>query len=117
MDLKLKVGSKVVIASGVVVGNPQEPIEFELQNLRLRLEFETDIENAGQRVSAVNASTTELTLKYFNFNNPMGTGNKAPIHIGSLGENKLYFNYRIYALNNEVGKVVQYTFYIEEKGK
>jgi len=115
MDLKLQVGGCEVVASGTVVGNPQQPIEIELQNLHLRLDFETDKENKEQRVSITTLTSTELQLKYINFNNPTGTGNKNPIHLGTLGGKELYFNYRIYALNDEVGKSVQYTFYLKEK--
>lgn len=115
MDVKLKVGGHEVIASGVVIGNPQEPVEIELQNLRLRLDFETDSENMEQRVSVEKLTTTELEMKYYNFNNPTGTGNKTPIYLGMLGENKLFFNYRIYALNAEAGKAVQYTFYVQKE--
>ena len=115
INVNLKVGDNEVIASGSVIGDPQQPIVFELQNLRLKMDFENDKENPEQQVSIKNISSTELDLNFRNFNNPTGTGNKAPINLGTLGGGKLYFNYRIYALNDEVGKVVHYTFYIQKE--
>ena len=62
INVKLKVGENDVLASGTVVGDPQQPIVFELQNLRLKMEFETDKEKPEQHVSIKNLSSPHYHL-------------------------------------------------------
>lgn len=112
MDIKVKIGEHDVVASGSVVGNPQTPIQFDFQGLTMRLCFEVDGENKEKRVNVTNQTTTFIELTFYNFDNPTGTGNTTPILLGTSNGKELFFNYRIYALNGEVGKLVHYTFYV-----
>jgi len=111
MDIKLKIGEHEVLATGSVIGDPQTPIQIELQNLSLNLRFETNNDNRDKQVIVTNQTSTSLELTFTNFDNPTGTGNRMPIHLGTLNGKDLYFNYRIYALDGEVGKLLHYTFY------
>lgn len=112
MSIRIKIGQHEVLASGSVIGDPDTPFVIELQNLSIGLRFETDRNNLEKRVTVTNQTTTSIEILFTNFDNPTGTGNRVPILLGKLGGKELYFNYRIYALDGEVGKLLHYTFYI-----
>lgn len=112
MNISIKIGQHDVLASGSVIGDPHTPIFIEVQNLSICLRFETDMVNTEKHVAITNQTSTSVELTFTNFNNPKGTGNRVPILLGKLGGKELYFNYRIYALDGEVGKLLHYTFYV-----
>lgn len=66
------------------------------------------------KVDLVGISSTELELKLFNFNNPLGIGNTSPIFIGTNESKKIYLNYRVYTLQGVKSKLIHYTIYEEE---
>ena len=113
MEVKIKIGEYEVLAAGSVIGNPQTPLQIDIENLSLRLVFDTNKENLEKQVTVTNQTPTSLELTFINFDNPSGTGNRVPIHLGTLGGKALYFNYRIYALDGDSGKLLHYTFYVQ----
>lgn len=111
MNIRIKIGQHDVLASGSVIGDPHTPILIDVQNLSICLRFESDMDNLEKRVVVTSQTSTSVELTFTNFDNPTGTGNRVPILLGKLGGKELYFNYRIYALDGEVGKLLHYTFY------
>ena len=112
MDVRSKLGEHEVLAAGSVIGNPQTPIQIEIENLSITFRFENNDDEATKRVNITNQSPTSVEITCNNFDNPTGTGNRVPILIGTLNGRDLYFSYRVYALNGEVGKLLHYTFYV-----
>jgi len=120
-SLNIKSGNADIIASGIVMsfeGNPIE-IEFGKPGNRLKLinVFQDEKGKADLRVEAMKIGNSILKITFFNFNNPLGSGNTKPLSFGTYEGRRIYINYRIFDLNpNEnIDKSLHYTIYLGEE--
>ena len=49
MDVRIKLGEHEVLAAGSVIGNPQTPIQIEIENLSITFRFENNDDEATKR--------------------------------------------------------------------
>ena len=117
--MEIKVGDYEVHASGTVIGNETEPIEFVIDkgsNYVLRLIFIRDPNQKPAQVKADRYGNNGLQITFINADNSLGLGNTAAVKVGRLNGRELYFNYRIYSLNaNQGGKHIHYTFLLGKR--
>ena len=114
--MDIKIGGYKVYLTGIVVGIIDEPIVFEIQDISFVIEFKNDTQNPNQRFSGVTDDKKKLVLTFFNFNSANGAGNAQPLKVGFLSNKiDLFLNYRIYSLNNELGKSFEYTWLTKDK--
>jgi len=117
--MKIKTGDKDVLETGSVISFGKEPVEFTLNDplsgdMVLRLVFVDDQSKTIFEVQTELINQTTLEFRLINFNVITGIGNAEPISLGTLAGRRLFFNYRVYSLNNSDMKTIHYTFYLGE---
>jgi hypothetical protein len=112
--MKITSGEYEIFESGTVINFEEEPITFELEDLKVTLLFKDDSDKKKNHDLEFNPiSPKELEIILINFNNPLGTGTKSPISIGRLNDRKLYLNFRVYdSLNKKSNKTIDYCWYL-----
>ena len=114
--MDIKVGNYDVHSSGSVIGVVGEPIVFSFDNLTFEFRFFDDKENSKQEMTTeIPADGTKLILNFRNFNNSLGTGNLSPLRVALLNSRPLFLNYRLYALADNAGKMIHYTWLLGEQ--
>lgn len=114
--MDIKIGSHEVHSSGTVIGILNEPIIFHIENLTFEFRFSDDKENKETKMSTeMPDDGTKLILNFKNFNNSLGTGNLSPLKVAKLNSKQLLLSYRVYALTDDAGKMLHYTWLISEK--
>jgi hypothetical protein len=115
--MKITSGNYEVFNSGTVISFEQEPITFQLAtDLKIRLAFRDEMEKKEEHRLEFNPiSKNELEITLVNFNNSLGTGNTAPLLMGTLNNKKLYLNFRVYALTVTTNKTIHYSWYLGEE--
>lgn len=115
--MEITSGNYKVYDSGTVISFEQEPVKFHLApDLNVSLAFRDDIEKKDEHRLEFNpVSLTELEIILVNFNNSLGTGNTAPLEIGTLNNRRLYLNFRVYILNVKTNKTIHYCWYLGEE--
>lgn len=113
--MKIKIGEYEVLETGSLVAIADESVEFNIEGdilKTLRLLFENNEKSKEQEVKAEIPENDKNTviLKFTNFNNPLGIGNGIPLPLGNYKGRPLFFNYRIYSLNDKSGKHIHYTW-------
>lgn len=109
-NVKISVGDYDVYASGSVVGILGQPISFSIESLLYTIEFVTDINQPKLTVKTELISKTHLKIVFINFDDTLGSGNITPIKYGNIGDRELLFQYRIYTLREDAGKMLHYTW-------
>jgi hypothetical protein len=110
--MEIKVGGYDVYKEGTVIGNLNEPIDFNMNKetgFVIRISFITDSVKADTRIEGEPFDKKGGHLKFINFNNSLGIGNTAPLLIGHLNKRELFLNYRVYSLEN-AGKTFHFTW-------
>lgn len=119
MQVEVKSGPAEIIASGTAIQFNQEPIEITFggneEKLKIVFIFKDEQgKESESRMSATNPSTSELEITLFNANNPLGSGLKKPVQIGTLSGRELFLQFRVYGLP-KVDKTVHYCIYLGEE--
>lgn len=115
--MKIKVGEFEVFASGSIVGNNDESIDFIIDeniNYMVRLTFVDDSTIQGDSAKAKKIGTNGIEITFINYNSSLGTGNIIPLKLGFVNGKELYFNYRIYSIGT-AGKHLHYTWLIKKE--
>jgi hypothetical protein len=120
MDLDIASGSAKVIKSGSVFSFGKNPLIFQLEGLKLILEFKDEVDNDGKPIEKFSKKTEiidEKTIKltFINYNNSLGIGAIEPFRIGTIDDKALYFNYTIYGSTSRNSKNVQYTLFLVDQ--
>ncbi len=115
--MKLFVGDYEVMESGTVVGIYGQPVSFHIENLIYTFEFITDAAQPKLTLKTEVVSNTHLKVIFYNFDDTLGAGNIAPIKFGNIGDRDLYFQYRIYTLRGDSGKLLHYTWLLSKKNE
>jgi len=116
--MAIKVGNYDVHSSGTIIGVAGEPIVFSFDNLTFEFRLIDDKENPKQEMTTeIPPDGTKLILNFKNFNNSLGTGNLSPLRVALLNSRPLFLNYRIYALADNAGKMIHYTWLLGEQEK
>jgi hypothetical protein len=110
--IKIKSGTKEVIASGTVISFEGNPIGFEIENIKFIFEFVDEEGKAGTDVNFTSPEERTLKITLKNFKNPLGTGNQKPMAVGTFHGLRLFLSYRVYQLEGS-DKTLDYTFYTE----
>jgi len=109
-------GDYDIIDSGTVISFGGESVIFRLpDNLIIRFAFLTDDSNNTHSIQYHQHSETDLEVRLFNFNNPLGTGNIEPIHIGNINNRPLFLNVRVHFLNASLSRTIHYTWYLQRQ--
>lgn len=110
--MDIRVGEFEVYRGGTVVGNYNEPIDFNLNKdigFIIRVSFVTDTQKTETRIEGEPFDRKGGHLKFINFNNSLGIGNTTPLAIGHLNGRELLLNYRVYSMEN-AAKTFHYTW-------
>ncbi len=79
--MHIKSGIYDVLASGSVISFEDNYIDFEWgdppQTTGFRIYFKDDPKNKESRIEAEMGSVNKAAVSFYNFNNPLGTGNAA----------------------------------------
>lgn len=113
--IKINIGQYEVYSSGTVVGNVNEEIKFFIEDLIFEIVFKTNKEQPEQKLSQHQPNDKSLTIEFVNFNNSLGSGNRVPIQVGTIGEKILYLNFRVYSLADDAGKLLHYSWLLKQK--
>ena len=116
MDIKVKSGGKKAIASGifVTINNEDNEISFKYENEEFKFKLSFIRDNSGkQRMDySPNEEKDKLLMKFYNFNNAIGSGLINPMHIADSNDKKIYIEIIIHSITDNI-KQVSYTFYID----
>lgn len=114
--MEIKLGNYELIYSGVIITIDNHPITIKLPDeiegdFTLVLNFVVDKENkeAVTKYTPIDKFTLQIDFK--NFNGFQGGGNTNLITLGTLRNQPLYMNYRVFDLSN-VGKTLMYNIYV-----
>lgn len=107
--MDIRIGDYKVLASGTVITISNEWTTFLIQNLKFKFRF-INTEDQIQRIDSNPIDDTTIELTFNNFNNPLQTGNTTPLRLGSLGEDSLFFQYRVQYLAKDTGHTLHYTW-------
>jgi hypothetical protein len=112
-------GGAEIISSGLIIQFNKKPIEINVQlpdfSFTCVIKFENKLENKVQSLHAEAIPPSTLSITFFNFNNPLGSGSSEPLNIGSYKNKSLYLSYRIYSLSENSDKTLHYTIYLTEE--
>jgi uncharacterized protein DUF6864 len=120
-DFQARSGPATVLTSGTITAFNKNPIEisFGSPTFTLIFNFVDEIPKVptvplASRITAKVHEPLKVEFTFFNFTNPLGTGNGPALPIGVLADLLVYLNYRVYSL---VGgdKTIQFTVYALEK--
>lgn len=117
----IKSGNADIIASGTVISFEGNPIEIEFGKPENRLKliniFQDEKGKDDLSVEAINIDDNTLKITFFNFKNPLGSGNTKPLPFGTYEGRQMYINYRISDLNPDknTDKTLYYTIYLGEE--
>ena len=120
MNIDIESGPAKVIKSGSVFSFGKNPITFQLEDLKLILEFKDELDENGKPNEKFNRKTEiidEKTIKFtfVNYNNSLGIGAIEPFQIGTMNNKSLYFNFTIYGSTSRSSKNVQYTLFLVDQ--
>lgn len=118
--MKIKVGEYEVLGHGTIVSVPNMPIRFHIEDLTFELHFFDDNEDPDMKLDTqVSEDRKTMIFSFFNFSNPLGTGNVNPIRLASLNNKDIFFMYRIYALTESgkepAGRTIHYTWLSQKR--
>lgn len=114
--MKITTGKYEVIEAGTVITFEDNSINIELaNNMTCIISFKTEPKEKDQRLdfNSINDQTMELIL--VNFNDTIGAGTTAPVHLGHIGNKKLFLNFRITAMGGSKSKMFHFTWYLGEE--
>ena len=116
-DMKISVGKYEVYDSGSVLSHGNKDILFEIKNLKVRIKFVSDPENANYdaKISLIENNTC-LLLTLVNFNNSLGTGLTNPVEIGTINGSRLYLQFVVYRLGESDTRMFSYTWLTRKEG-
>jgi hypothetical protein len=117
MKFEFGIGDYEVLATGSIIGVANKPIIFKIEDLVFELLFKDNSEHKEQKLTPeIPSDGKKMILTFENFNNGLGIGNLEPLEVGSVGEKKLFLNYRVYSLADNTGKLLHYTWLLNNKG-
>ncbi len=118
--MDISIGKYKVFQTGTVISLPNESVIFDFQALRFIFTF-IDTEDKIQKIETKIDGRTSLELKFYNFNNVLGTGNTTPLPLGTLNGAELLLQFRIFSLgdgsNSNTGKTIHYTWLLNQVSK
>jgi hypothetical protein len=116
MEILPEIEGYEVLSSGTIITVPGKKITFKIRDIIYELSFENNIDLPDHRISyEIPEGTKIMKILFENFNSSLGIGNKQPLPVGFIENKTLFFNYRIYALDIELGKTLNYTWYLGKK--
>jgi len=111
-SVKLTSGSAEVIASGTVITFTPADLTIQIEDLVFRFLFIS--QGTGNRIEEQSVGNKEITYRFYNFHNPLGTGLTEPVRVGKFRGRELFFSITVYANSDKVIKTVHYTFFLKE---
>jgi len=114
IKVSLTVKGYELIGNGTIVINDGMDVEFHIQDLKCTFQFISDVSKKNTIIESIQSDNKmELTLKFFNYDNALGTYNTDLLELGNIGDKKLYLNYRIYGSNSgSTQKVISYSWFL-----
>jgi len=116
MNIKIELENYDILSSGTIIGVLNQTMIFNIEDLIFELKFINNSETTEHKISSILPDDgKKMILTFENFNNSLGIGNTDPIEVGWIGEQKLFFNYRVYSLTENTGKLLHHTWLLEKK--
>jgi hypothetical protein len=114
----INVGGRDVVASGAVVLAPGEELEIGPlpgveSALRVRIVFER--QDASSYKMEGKQDGDLLTIRLFNFNNPIGIAPLQPVQIGKVGDRILLMSYIVHAVGSDKAATRLFSYTISSK--
>lgn len=103
-----------VYDNGSVLTHGDNPILFEIEDLKIKFLFKTDksTESLPIHLEMKENKTMEITLTNFN---GIASGVEQPLKIGHLKGSSLFVHFMITSLNETGTKVLHYTFLVKDE--
>ncbi|OUL58799.1 DUF6864 domain-containing function [Pseudoalteromonas ulvae] len=118
-SLNIKSQSSDVLATGsfITFGNEESSLCLEYQNehITIHLKFvdeEGKNSDSDRRKEFDVLGDQEARFTFYNYKTGLGAFVLQPMDLGSIGNRKLYFQYKIDDLHNSPSKLVFYTFHL-----
>jgi hypothetical protein len=110
-------GDRDLVSSGsfITLGPGETAIDLSFldDHLRLVIEFSgTEREYSKQEIEASYPGEATLKLHFKNYNNPLGTHQKAPQELGTIAGRRFWLVYRVVALQGSESKHFTYSIYV-----
>ncbi|MBP7260614.1 MAG: hypothetical protein KBB37_04940 [Bacteroidia bacterium] len=116
MEIYPEIEDYEVLSSGTIITVPGKKITFKIRDIIFELSFENNNDLSDHKISfEIPEGTKIMKILFENFNNSLGMGNTVPLPLGNIDNKSLFFNYRIYALDENLGKTLNYTWYLGKK--
>ena len=116
MEVKIQSKGKKAIASGTFVTIDSEENElffkYQKEDFKFKLSFMKDNSGEQKMNYSPNEEKDTLLMKFYNFNNAIGTGLINPINVAESNGKKIYMAMIIHSITDNV-KQISYTFYID----
>lgn len=104
-----------ILDAGTVISFKDEIVTFKLaDDLKIAMRFKNDKSVSEQKMDFVEVNSTSLEIILTNFNNPLGTGNAAPLALAKINGKRVYLNFIVHALDETANKSIHYTWYLRE---
>ncbi|MGE6376588.1 DUF6864 domain-containing function [Peribacillus muralis] len=119
MSQNITSGGAHVLMSGLVIQFNGQPIEMNLDlpdfPLTLELDFANQENSTAQSINAQTKGESTLSLMFYNFNNPLGSGSGKPVQLGTYQNKFIYLNFRVFSISNTSDKTLHYTIYLTKE--
>jgi hypothetical protein len=115
MEVKISVGDFEVVASGSIVGVANTPFQIKIESLIYDFNFFDDKENPKTRIDTKREGQNKQLIKLINFPTTGNTGITNPWKIGNIKGKNLYLTFVVSSVAPQAGRVLHYTFSIDNK--
>lgn len=107
------VGELEIVSSGSVIAFKDKNLKFlvsdEEGSVWIEIIFNDDEKEEKQSIKYRKVDNKTLTIELIKFDNPLGTGTKRPIKIGTISGKEFYLSFSVYPID-EIKNFI-YTFY------
>ncbi len=108
-------GPARVVESGLVTTFMGNPVKLILETgATVELAFQTTPDQPDIRVET-EWTDEGICFHCFNFDDESGRGSREPALLGEMGEDLLFFHFRVFLWGTTVDRTIHYTFYAVNK--
>ncbi len=111
--------SAEILGNGSVISFGYDPLIFKIQGstnsiIVVTVKFMDDNKRTESYIDG--GSTGQLTseVRFYNFNNDLGSGNTEPIDLATLDDKKLLLNFWVASMGTSRNHMIHYTWYLKE---
>lgn len=112
MPIKIQIGNLEVYESGTFLVPPEDNVSFNIQNIKVSLEFKNNEKVEGVDIDTESVNEQHLKIILTNFTSSLGSGLFQPFRLGTINDRELYLDFWIYAHGKSKTREIVYTFYL-----